>query len=655
MAQNRLSAGILSRKSGGSVLARAAYNHRDQYRDERTGKLTDDNRPDRPDLEWHGLFAKDIDNVPEWWSESRQRIFNELEKREDRSTRPNDAQLAYDFKISLPHELSSDERRQLISEWALLQAGKGYVVDVAIHRPNATENDPRNYHAHILMPMRPIDRDGWGNKFRPPGESRGDFEKWSHQNLKEWREQLSDLGARYLDRAGFHEEAERFRVGHLSRPERAKAAHDRGDTAEFDRLLGEPQRYMGPAASAMERNGKRTRTGDINREVEERNKLRGPTRDIRFAYALADGDQQKFIDALAEKKMIVARISKVDDHEQVIRFAGEFRDYVPQYRKGEHVIVTEEGQIHRLSPITTGENWKDIRDFAKPLYESNFPSLAAALEKQQERGRIPRVDRNAVIEEMMQSTPRGPGFREDAISSWLDANLPHIEGFQSAEDLKSQSRTTPPPKGAKHLGIRGTDAEQLWWAYNSSKTPEEVHASLQERGLHLARVTAEDASASHTEHWAAKRDDRYSPILSKGEYVVVSDRGSAFRLGDQSVGHSFREVKAFMSKLDTKPMPSLREVQNAVDEKRLKEIDPTPRDFGRTNGRPSGGPVLGRVGRATERVLAQTLDWAAGGFESLFSPKITPEDRRLAEVQEHEQQLAAERAERQRNAGGRDR
>ena len=40
MAQNRFSAGILSRKSGGSILARAAYNHRDQYRDERTVNTT---------------------------------------------------------------------------------------------------------------------------------------------------------------------------------------------------------------------------------------------------------------------------------------------------------------------------------------------------------------------------------------------------------------------------------------------------------------------------------------------------------------------------------------------------------------------------------------------------------------------------------------
>ena len=390
---------------------------------------------------------------------------------------------------------------------------------------------------------------------------------------------------------------------------------------------------MGPAASAMERLKKRTRTGDINREVNERNRLRGPTRDIRFAYALADGDQQKFLDALAEKDMMVARISKQEDKAQVIEFAREYRDYVPQYREHEHVIVTEKGQIYRLTPTTTGDNWNDIRDFTKGLCEREFPSLEATLEEQKRRSLIPKVDREAVIGAMFK--PELPSVADAAISAWLAQSLPHNDAAIRALDNR-------------------TDAERVRSAYNGTTTSEAFHDSLKTQNLHLARVTAEDAEASHTQHWAAKRHGRYSPILEKGEYIVVSDRGSAFRLDDRSVGHNFREVRAFMSKLDQKPMPSLREVQNAVDEKRLKEMDASPRDFGPTNGRPGFGRALGRVGRATERAVAQAFDGAAGGFESLFSPKVTPEERRLAEVQEHEQQLAAERAERRRG-GGRDR
>jgi hypothetical protein len=634
MAQNRLSAAILGRKTGGSILARSAYNHRDQYRDDRTGKLTDDYRTRRGDLEWNGLFANDINNVPQWWSESRERIFNELEKREDRSTRPHDAQLAYDFKISLPYELTAEDRSALISEWALKQTRRGFVVDVAIHRPNPKENDPRNFHAHILMPMRPIEHNGWGNKFRAPENTRQGFNKWAEEKMQEWREQLSELGAQYLDHAGFHKEAERFREGHLSRPKRAKAAHDRGDTEQFEHLLDEPQRYMGPAASAMERKGKRTRSGDINREVEERNKLRGTTRDIRFAYALADGDHQKFIDALAEKDMMLARISRRDDKEQVIRFAGEYRDYVPQYREHEHVVVTEKGEVHRLTPTTTGDNWKDIREFSKQMYGHQMLSLAATLEEQKRRSVIPKVDRESVIAAM--PAAELPTLAEAAMSAWIAQSLPHNNAAINVLD-------------------RRTTRERLRDAYNSSKTPEAFHAALQNENFHLVRVTAEDATQSRTEHWMANRYGRSCPILQKGEYVVVTETGSALRLDDKTVGHNLRETNAFMSKIDGKPLPSLREALNAVQEKRQKDIELREKN-GRNDGASHRGASLGRgVTRGAEKIATAPVLALADAFESLFAPKLSPEEKRLAEVMEHDRQLAAERAERHRDQGGRDR
>lgn len=642
MANNRFSSGLISRKNGGSILATAAYIHRDQYRDERTGKLTQDHSGGRGDVEWEGLFAHDSHNVPDWWSESRERIFNELEKREDRSTRPNDAQLGYHFKVSLPHELSPEARQELITEWALRQTRNGYAVDIAIHKPNPKENDPRNYHAHVLMAMRSISENGWENKIRAPGESRTDFHKWAEHNLRDWKHQLSELGAQHLDRAGFHEEAERFRVGHLSRPERAKAAHDRGDDKEFERLIDEPQRYLGPAAAAMERNGKRTRVGDINREVAERNKQPGPARDIRIAVAMSEGNQEAFLKMLAEKDMRVARVSDHDEYHRQwnIPHAARTFEYIPEYKKGEHVIVTEQGQIYRLTPATTGENWKQIAQFNRSLEGLEFLNLADTLDEQKRRALIPKLERDSVIAEMMEK-----GVRDDV-------PVPH---------------RTAVPRGVSH--VRGESGEQLWWAYNSVKTPGEFHESLNERGIRLARVTADDAEASNTQHWASKRHGRYFPVLREGEYVAISDRGSAYRLNEESVGHNPREVKAFMSALDQKQMPSLREAQNAVHEKLQKEIDPTPRDWRQADPTYVAARGLDRVGEIAKKIIstpmhaasrgfdaaAKPLDLAATAFESLFARPISPEERKLAEVQQHEQDLAAERAERERRAGGRDR
>jgi hypothetical protein len=311
--------------------------------------------------------------------------------------------------------------------------------------------------------MRPIDRDGWGNKFRAPGNSKTAFKTWAQQNLREWKEQFSELGAMYLERAGFQAEAERFRIGHLSRPERAKAAHDRGDLREFERLLDEPQRYLAPAVSAMERGGKRTRTGDINREVEERNKLRGPTREIRFAYALADGDHHAFVKALGRKDMVLTKISSADEMNAIVEFAYEPSKYVPQYRKSEHVILTETGQVYRLTPTTTGENWKTVREFSKKLYDREFPSLATALEEQKKRSLIPKLDRNKITEQMMQSGP--------------------LDGTSQRSADEARERRTAVPEGPRHLSIQGVDGEQVWWAYNSSKDAESLLNSIKERGL----------------------------------------------------------------------------------------------------------------------------------------------------------------------------
>ncbi len=635
------------------MLATAAYIHRTQYRDERTGTLTDDYSAKRDDLEWEALFAKDMNDVPEWWHESRERIVNELEKREDRSTRPNDAQLGYHFKVSLPHELSGDERQQLITEWALQQTRRGYVVDIALHKPNPRENDSRNHHAHVLIPMRPIDRDGWGNKIRTPENTRTGFERWKRQNLEDWKEQFSELGAQYLERAGLHDEAERFRRGHLSRPERAKAAHDRGDIAELDRLLDEPQRYLGPAAAAMERDGRRTRAGDINREIEERNKLRGAARDIRLAYALAAGNQDDFLKALSEKDMIVARITKQEDLEQVLKFAAEPIRYVPHYRAGEPVIVTENGEIHRLSPMTTGESWKKIREFTKPLLAHDFPSLTQALEEQKQRSLIPKVDRDAVIAGMMRA-PRTVDIPQDAISTWINQHYQHEAGLsrRTAGDLEPTSRTAI-PAGANAPHIRGEGA-QVWWAYNSSKDPLSFPESLTERGLKLARVTAKDAADSQTEHWAAVRQGGYYPILREGEYIVTAKNGLSYQLNHRSVGHEAREVRAFLAPLDQKQMPSLREVRAQVHEVQLKNI--TEREQGRSerNGMArEKGVSLKRVAGIGGKVFAPAFA-LADAFESLFARTITPEERRLAEIEKHEREAATERAERQRS-GGRER
>jgi hypothetical protein len=55
-----------------------------------------------------------------------------LERKADRSIRPNDAQLALEVLITLPSELNTDQRRLLMTGFSRDLSRKGLIVDVSI-------------------------------------------------------------------------------------------------------------------------------------------------------------------------------------------------------------------------------------------------------------------------------------------------------------------------------------------------------------------------------------------------------------------------------------------------------------------------------------------------------------------------------------------
>lgn len=632
VALNWIEVTFVKRSEGKNVIARAAYNARERLVDERTGVVYDYRHLGEP--EWRGIL--DPEFAPDWVTD-REQLWNAVEKTEDRSKHRATAQLARDFKIALPEEFNHDQRLALTREYASEFVRKGMILDVVIHAPHA-HNDERNFHVHMLATMREIGPDGFGNKVR----------EWNQkEEFHHWKERWSALGADHLERAGFKREADRFRDGHLSRRERARRAHGRGDLELFERLLDEPERHRGPAASAMERNGIRTRQGDLNREVKARNRVRGVARDIREAYYLS-ADPDSFVAALEKKDMTLARITPADAVNKTVDWAFTDR-FVPQYNVGEYAVVTERGHEYRLGPMTMGDSARGIAEFMKSRDGKGCPSLEAAHEEAKRRSLISKVDRDQVIEKMMETSK---------VVSVAIADLPPHEQAQYAyEDRQfgtvpktfTQPKDHPRdalPYGAEMPHIRG-EGKQVWWAYNSIKNPEDLQRSLEGRGLYLARVTADDERESRSEQWAAMRLGRYQPTFNEGEYLAVGTAGRIYRFNDHSLGHEFREIKAFMDQLDERPLPSLRETLNLVEEKRQKEIAERPGpDL--PGDLPSRGGDSIRLVRAYFTVFKMGFEVVSKGFEALFGRTISPEERMLAEVVEHEQGVASRRAKRDR-------
>src|SRR3984885_546037 len=168
---------------------------------------------------------------------------NAIERREKRK----DAQLLREVENGLPHELTDEQRERLIKDFVREQfVRKSMVADVAIHAPGR-EGDERNHHAHILLTMRELAADGFGEKVRD----------WnSKEQLEQWRESWENIANRYLEKHG-HE------------------AHIDRRTLEEQGIDREPTVHRGPHVDAMEREGAITALGDWSREVVERNATRG--------------------------------------------------------------------------------------------------------------------------------------------------------------------------------------------------------------------------------------------------------------------------------------------------------------------------------------------------------------------------------------------
>ena len=147
--------------------------------------------------------------------------------------------------MSLPHELTHDQRRELLHSFAKERyVSKGMIADISYHEPGKGGDD-RNYHAHILLTLRPLNDNGeFANKNR----------EWNHkQNLFQDREAWAEYLNRALERVG---------------------SQDRVDSRSFEErgLDQKPTKHLGPDATEMERRGEPTRIGDENRDAEHWNR-----------------------------------------------------------------------------------------------------------------------------------------------------------------------------------------------------------------------------------------------------------------------------------------------------------------------------------------------------------------------------------------------
>ena len=254
---------MISRGKSKSAVASAAYISCEKIKNEWDGEVHDYHNK-------KGLLHSEIflpENVPIALKD-RTTLWNSVELNEKASN----AQLARNFIIALPKELSFEENKKLITDFIQEHfVSKGMIADLAIHDESDEENN--NIHAHIMTTLRPINKKGeWLAKSKKEyvlDEKRekiklksGNYKTrkveltdWNDKgNAEKWRENFAALCNQYLEKNNLEK-----RVDHRS--------FERQGIEEI------PSIHLGASASALERKGIETDKGNINREIKKHNSL----------------------------------------------------------------------------------------------------------------------------------------------------------------------------------------------------------------------------------------------------------------------------------------------------------------------------------------------------------------------------------------------
>jgi len=183
MAIYHLHVKIIGRKAGSSAVASAAYRSGSRLRDERLDRNQDFSAK-------RGVVHSDVmlpKNAPEQWSD-RERLWNDVEAFEVRK----DAQLAREVEFAIPREMTQAQGIELARDFAQAEfVDQGMIADLNVHWDFAEDGSPKP-HAHVMLTMRSVDENGFGQKVRDWNRTEM-VERWRERWAEHVNERLAEL------------------------------------------------------------------------------------------------------------------------------------------------------------------------------------------------------------------------------------------------------------------------------------------------------------------------------------------------------------------------------------------------------------------------------------------------------------------------------
>lgn len=242
MAIYHFSAKVISRASGSSALAAAAYRSASRLHDQRLDRHHDFSNK-------AGVVHSEVllpDGAPEHLAD-RERLWNDVEAAELRK----DAQLAREVEFALPRELDEAEGVRLARDFVEREfVSRGMIADLNVHWDVGADGEPKP-HAHVMLTMREVvgreaDKDVFGPKVRDWNRTEL-FSHWRGAWAEHVNARLAELD---ID----------ARIDHRS--------------LEAQGIDLEPQHKIGPAASRMAGQGLESERADEHLDIARRNGAR---------------------------------------------------------------------------------------------------------------------------------------------------------------------------------------------------------------------------------------------------------------------------------------------------------------------------------------------------------------------------------------------
>ncbi|WP_241531885.1 MobA/MobL family protein [Ligilactobacillus ruminis] len=457
-----------------SAVACAAYRSGERLKDEREGKWKDYTRKEEV---IHGEI-----NLPTGADKKfldRQFLWNTIERNEKRA----DAQLARDFVIAFPKQLTVDQQIEVMRKFSDKLTEQGMICDWNIHEKEG------NPHCHMMTTMRSLSDDGitfqpkmkshfvlddQGNKI-PKADKQGNqiirngkrvwirrnepTNDWNNKKYNEiWKQEYADICNQYLE-PEFHItfDVEEGKLGQVHEGTIAREREKRGlidERCELNRKIREYNRQV-DELNRMKKELEETE----KREKELEEELNREPRDMKDVVA----DVLKQAEGTLKKYVFADQLSRVREIPGLFDIMKKYKPQIDDYVAKREKLQGRPEITKAIAAIKSGA--KAYRD---ELYEQLTPREKAMADKYQRKQEGQKRSQT----------------------------VPHDELTKAPEPKTKDGFTSAPPKRKKH-GMRKT----LHQIGKNLDNTQEKRKALQDYEKAQRAVEREQRRMQHRDDW----------------------------------------------------------------------------------------------------------------------------------------------------------